>query len=504
MTVICFMSFTILLICLCVCVRLGLKLILERRKLILNNSISEADDLFTNIASMIPTGDEVNLLERKAQVYLKYIKRDFRNRFIWSIDFMTCGSVPERFGVPLVSDWISNIGKISDIHALVSDQDFLIEPFGITASYSAQPHTVEIVQSESYIEEGYAKLRVSRWLARPFNLKEGFLSTTTVKELVIRCISKVSVTKFLGLLSRIDQVPWLGRLAKLLFGKLVKIHGPAIKLHITYSNGDSIFLADFTFAIPCLEWPPESDWPLRNKMWPDHRVVTTIKDRGFHLVPVNQKNDKSKLTWRYSFSLAERELSKQVNEIARKCFLCVKIISADHLKPICKKLSSYHLKTVLFRTLEVTSAEMWSEINILTCLDYLLKELQEAFHQQKCLHFWMSHINLFQHFNHHELSELEVKVKDIRKNPFPFLFTYSFVIRPSCLQFKKNEKELFCLCCGFLRDDCTTKLKIKKSNISEEAAAEEGNCVQVSPEEEAALNIDSYPVCGSFSQEENL
>ena len=132
-------------------------------------------------------------------------------------------------------------------------------------------------------------------------------------------------------------------------------------------------MADFTFAIPCLEWPPESDWPLPNKMWPDHRVVTTIKDLGFHLVPLSQKNDKSKLTWRYSFSLAERELSKQVNEIARKCFLCVKIIGADHLKPICKKLSSYHLKTVLFRTLEVTSAEMWSEINILNCLDYLLQ-----------------------------------------------------------------------------------------------------------------------------------
>ena len=60
------------------------------------------------------------------------------------------------------------------------------------------------------------------------------------------------------------------------------------------------------------------------------------------------------LTWRYSFSLAERELSKEINEIARKCFLCLKIISADHLKPICKRLKSYHLKTILFRTLEVT------------------------------------------------------------------------------------------------------------------------------------------------------
>ena len=39
--------------------------------------------------------------------------------------------------------------------------------------------------------------------------------------------------------------------------------------------------------------------------------------------------------------------------------------------------------------------------------------------------------------------------------------------------------------------------------MSEEAAAEEGNCVQVSPNEETALNIDSYPVYGSFNQEQN-
>ena len=284
----------------------------------------------------------------------------------------------------------------------------------------------------------------------------------------------------------------------------VSIHGPAIKVHIT-GRLPNVYLADFTFAIPCLEWPRESDWPLRNKMWPDHRVVTTIKGLGFHFVPVNQKKDKSKLTWRYSFFLAERELSKQVNKVARNCFLCFKIISEDHLKPICKRLKSYHLKTILFHTLEVTPVEMWSEKSILNCLDYLLKELQEAFHQQRCMHFWISRINLFQDFKNCRLSKLEAKVKEIRKNPVAFVGTYSLRIGASYQHCNKNEEVLFCFCFRLVRNDCIFKdKKIRRSN-SDEEAAEEGNQVRALPEY-ATLNVNSYPVRSydSFSQKENL
>ena len=486
-----------------ICFKRGPKLFFRRRKFILKNSISKADDILTNVASMIPSTDEVVLLEKKASVYHKAIKGALSSRFNCSIRFMACGSVPERFGVPLVNDWISDVGQMEDAHALLSDQDFLVEPRGITASYSAQFDKVEIVQRKSCIEKGFAMLDISKPLSRKFNLKEGYLSTAAIKHSVFQCIAKVPATNFPGIFRR-DQATWLDRQS---ISHQVKIDGPAINLHIKTLNHDSIFLADFTFAIRCFTWPPESDWPLRNKMWPDHRVVAIIKDLGFHFVPRNQKNDKSNLTWRYSFSLAEKELSKQVNEIARKCFLCFKIISVDHLKPICKRLKSYHLKTILFRSLEATSAEMWSQKNILSCLDYLLKKFEKAFHEQKCMHFWISRINLFQDFNHHRLSKLEVKVKEIRKNIFRFLVTYSIKFRPCCLSL---EQKLFCFCFGIERDDENMiKNQIKNSrirkSISVEAAAEEGNRVQVSPEEEAVLITDSCAghFYGSFSREEN-
>ena len=455
---------------------------LQRRKVKVKSNINKADDLFTKFASMILSVNEVIALENDALAYLEGIKGALSSRFNCPIRIMACGSIPERFAAPLVEDWISDISKEPYYnHALFSDQDFLIEPLRITASNSAQADTTEIVQSESFIEKGYVKLRVSRCMARKFNLKYGFLSTDTIKHSVKRCISKTPMTNFPGVHPYL-LCKWLTLVDKKIS---VKSHGPAVKVHIKNEiAGWNIYMADFTFCIPCFKWPPESNWLFREKIWPDHGVVTTIEDLGFHFVPISQKNDTSKITWRYSFSLAERELSKHVNEKARISFLCLKIINAYHLKPICKKLSSYHLKTILFHTLEVTSANIWSEKNILDCLDYLLKELQEAFHKQRCMHFWISCINLFKDFKNHILSKLEINVKEIRKNPAHFLWTYSLVGIPSCVPFRKNEKELSCFCCGLRRTDCFWRIPVNKirNGMLEEAAAED-NHVQVTIEE---------------------
>ena len=235
---------------------------------------------------MIPSIDEVVLLEEKALVYLKDIKGALNSRFNCSIRFMASGSLSERFRVPLVNDWISGIAGKVVRHALLSDQDFLIESFGITASYSAQSHTVEILQSESYIEEGYAKLRVSRCMSRRFKLKEGILSTDTIKKSVKQCILK-HIDEFPDMDGR--DPPCCCDIAFLFLKENVNIHGPAINVQISIFPDEYVYLADFTFAVPCINWPPESDWSFRNKIWPDHRVVTTIKDLGFHFVPINQK-----------------------------------------------------------------------------------------------------------------------------------------------------------------------------------------------------------------------
>ena len=261
---------------------------LLRYKFKLKNNINKADDLFTNFASMIPSVDEVIVLENNALPYLEAIKGALRGSFNCEIGIMACGSIPERFAAPLVKDWISDINTGPYYkHGLFSDQDFLTEPSKITASYSAaQSDKLEIVQSESFIEKGFAMLRVSRCMAEKFNLKEGFLSTDTIKHSVKRCILEAPKTNFPGVHS-LPLCQWL----TVVFNQVnVKINGPAVQVRIKNGMDEwNIYLADFTFCIRCFEWPLESKWLSRKKIWPDQRVVTTIKDIGFHCSQKSKK-----------------------------------------------------------------------------------------------------------------------------------------------------------------------------------------------------------------------
>ena len=80
-----------------------------RRKFILENNINKVDDIAINVASAIPSSDEVIHLEEKALVYLKDIKTALSSRFNCKICLITCESIPERFSVPIVNDWVELI-----------------------------------------------------------------------------------------------------------------------------------------------------------------------------------------------------------------------------------------------------------------------------------------------------------------------------------------------------------------------------------------------------------
>lgn len=62
--------------------------------------------------------------------------------------------------------------------------------------------------------------------------------------------------------------------------------------------------------------------------------------------------------------MVEVELSKLVPDTARKCFLALKVILKDHLQPILPGLSSYHMKTIFYNTLEKKPESFWVDENI--------------------------------------------------------------------------------------------------------------------------------------------
>ena len=84
-----------------------------------------------------------------------------------------------------------------------------------------------------------------------------------------------------------------------------------------------------------------------------------------------------RITWRFSFSYAEVQLSELINEVAQKCFICLKVIGRYYLESKCEKFT-YHLKTIFLYTLEKTQLELWADNNIEKGFKKLLDELLQT------------------------------------------------------------------------------------------------------------------------------
>lgn len=208
---------------------------------------------------------------------------------------------------------------------------------------------------------------------------------------------------------------------------ITHLKGPSLRITIG-PLGNVVFEGDITICIKCEEWPPLSNWPTRTgRSWPSENEVQRISSNGFHLValPLNSNNN-GKYTWRYSFSMAEVELSELVPATAHKCFLALKLIHKDHLKPILPELSSYHIKTIFLNTLEKTEDPecFWVDENIDNCLHTLLQELYHCLETKHCRHYWLDGVNLFCEIPEKKrkyLSTLAKKVTKITRDPIKYV-----------------------------------------------------------------------------------
>ena len=205
--------------------------------------------------------------------------------------------------------------------------------------------------------------------------------------------------------------------------------GPAMKIEVR-----PLFETDITFCFHCPEWPTISDWASRQRYWPSLADAQRIMALGCHLVAKPAPDDEDKTSWRFSFSVAEVELSKLVPETARKCLLAMKIILKDHLQPVVPEIGSYHIKTVFLNSLEKFPVGFWVEKNIEECLLTLLTELRDSFVSMQCSHHWFSFVNLFD-IDGKKLQILARKIERIMKDPAPFIFDDGCCcLSPCCLR----------------------------------------------------------------------
>ena len=154
---------------------------------------------------------------------------------------------------------------------------------------------------------------------------------------------------------------------------------------------------DFVPAFKAPGWPMVAqEWIRRERKWPSQKVIDQILQEGFHLVVKAPKNGGNlECDFRISFANAEFLLSRELNEVQRQCYRCLKKFHRAYLSTKPKSLVSFHLKNLFLKTVEETGAEMWTQSKRVECMMKLFRNLLEALRNRDLRHFFVRSYNLF-------------------------------------------------------------------------------------------------------------
>ncbi|XP_068723077.1 uncharacterized protein [Montipora capricornis] len=357
-------------------------------------------EILLSVDSEIPTEEKLQEFKEKALLYLNDVKIALEEAMsTTTFQFIFSGSAVDRFGIPVM---MSVKKKSINVSALYTDLDVMFCSLKDKASFADQENIlIAPFFTESEVFTGYA-----------------YLKSLTPAHQGMCVSSQVIIEQALGavLNTRLINLPSY-RLCGIDLPSQIEADskGPAMKLHIP-----GVLEADITLCVQCREWPIMSDWASRPRYWPSVVEAQRIMSLGCHLVAKPAPSDKEKTSWRFSFSLGEVELSKLVPDTARKCFLALKIILKDHFQPVVPEITSYHMKTIFYTTLEKVPVGFWIESNIEECFLTLLAEVLDALLSVNCPHHWFSSINLFD-MEAKNLQRLAKKVQRIMQDPAPFI-----------------------------------------------------------------------------------
>ena len=199
---------------------------------------------------------------------------------------------------------------------------------------------------------------------------------------------------------------------------------------------------DIVPAFKAPGWPiVAQEWMRRQRKWPSQKVIDQILQEGFHLVVKAPKNGGNlECDFRISFANAEFLLSRELNEVQRECYRCLKKFHRDYLSTKPKSLVSFHLKNLFLQTVEETGAEMWTQSNRVECMMTLFRNLLEALRKRDLRHFFVRSYNLFSVDYIEDLNILEPLVEICEKiNENPMQFVRKLTQRQNSEQTKKEQ-----------------------------------------------------------------
>ncbi|KAH3812011.1 uncharacterized protein LOC127834925 [Dreissena polymorpha] len=130
---------------------------------------------------------------------------------------------------------------------------------------------------------------------------------------------------------------------------------------------------DYIPSFHCTKWPSAAEEFLTRKRkygFPSTNMAGDFGAFGIFFVPSGHSESSEKhLQWRLSFSLQERKIMLNLNPTQFKCYILLKMMKEDFVKPVVqgKSLTSYQCKTSIFWSIEKTHPSIWTERNIVAC-----------------------------------------------------------------------------------------------------------------------------------------
>ena len=175
-------------------------------------------------------------------------------------------------------------------------------------------------------------------------------------------------------------------------------HGPAI---LSQSFGPS---PSFDF-VPCLLYhflpPCVSKFLTRPRPhgWPSQSFIDKIQQAGCHLVPVGHPDSVNKdIEWRWSFSVAEKELVLNLPDKMTLCMLILKSVKKTHWRGFedstQKAFCSYYIKTACLWVCEERAVEDFTVMDL--CRE-VIDWITRAYQRKTMPHYFIPGQNLINH-----------------------------------------------------------------------------------------------------------
>src|SRR6218665_1245974 len=178
-------------------------------------------------------------------------------------------------------------------------------------------------------------------------------------------------------------------------------HGPAFtQVRLDHHHK---LTSDLVIGLRYSVWPSNAtEWKERSRLngWPSNEIVRKIINDGCHLVmKPHPSHPDDENEWRFSFSLAESTLARELNDVQRYIYRIFRRIKSNIVKEAGGSdqtiLKTYHLKTLLFWAYEEKPSSFWEEGRIETTVEELLAQMIEWLIEERCPNYFIPSCNLF-------------------------------------------------------------------------------------------------------------